>query len=108
MRRFLLVVLGVAIGGGAVFGAYHYHIVRTDKQFLFVPRQTADWHDCFADVRQWDGQKWREHPQLTQDMIAAGHGDAVARSAAGGFFNNFLGSFREKAPQPRSARPQGR
>ncbi|HLJ12282.1 MAG TPA: hypothetical protein VKU82_13895, partial [Planctomycetaceae bacterium] len=64
MRRLVAVLLGAAIGGGIVFAAFQYHLVRTDKRLLIVSRQRADWHDAYVDIRGWTHREWNAHRDL--------------------------------------------
>ena len=94
MRRLLALLAGVAVGGGGVFAAFQYHLVRTDKTFLVVRRQRADWHDAYVDVRGWSYHDWGSHHQLSSDLEAAGRGDLVQRSIGDRLFRGLFDPFR--------------
>jgi len=96
MRRLFALLIAAAVGGGIVFTAFQFHVVRSDDRTLFVPKRHADWHDAWVDVRGWDYREWGEHPVLSENMIASGHGDLVARSAADSLFRGLFDSFRDK------------
>ena len=106
MRRLIAVFFGMAIGGGAVFAAFYYHLVRTEKTWLLVPRQRADWHDAYVDIRKWTNHEWSSHRELSQDLIAMGRGDLVHRSLTDQLFRGLFDSFRESPPATRGASPQ--
>jgi hypothetical protein len=95
MRRLIAVLLGAAIGGGGVFAAFYYHLVRTEKTWLIVPKQRLDWHDAYVDVRGWSHREWSTHRDLSQNMIVMGRGDLVGRSVADQLFRGLFDSFRE-------------
>lgn len=99
MRRILTWMIGMVVGGGVVFTAFQYHVVRTDQRFLVVPKQQSDWREAYVDVRGWSIQEWGEHARLSQNLVAAGHGDIVARSATDRLFRGFFNSFRESADE---------
>ena len=109
MRRLFAALMGVALGCGGTFAAFQYHLVRTEKSFLVIRRQRADWHDAYADIRGWTHREWSAHGELSHDMIAAGRGDLVTRSMADELFRGLFDSFRESpsggqspnAPRPR-------
>jgi hypothetical protein len=105
MRRLFAVVLGVAIGSGVTFAAFQYHLVRTDKSFLLVRRQRADWHDAYADIRGWTHHEWGTHRDLSGDVIAAGRGDLITRSFGDELFRGLFDSFRETAGGNRPLAP---
>jgi hypothetical protein len=96
MRRLFALVLAAALGGGVVFAAFQLHFVRADGRFLFVPKQRADWHDAYVDIRGWSFRDWGDHPELSRNMLAAGHGDLVTRSATGDLFRGLFEPFRER------------
>jgi hypothetical protein len=107
MRRMIALLAGISLGIGGTFAAFQYHLVRTDKNFLVVRRQRADWHDTYADIRGWTAHEWGNHRELSGDLIAAGRGDLVTRPTAGDLFRGLFDSFREPPPSGRtgSARP---
>ncbi len=95
MRRLIAILLGAAIGGGGVFAAFYYHVVRTEKSWLIVPKQRLDWRDAYVDIRGWSHREWSTHRDLSQDLIAMGRGDLVSRSIADQLFRGLFDSFRE-------------
>lgn len=90
MRRLLTLIVAAAIGGGTVFTAFQFHVVRTDKQVLFVRKSQADWHDAYVDVRGWTFREWGEHPTLSRNLLASGHSDVVRRSATDDLFRGLF------------------
>jgi hypothetical protein len=104
MRRLIALLFGVAIGGGCVFAAFQYHVVRTQDKWLVVRKQRADWRDAYVDVRGWTYREWGAHRALSNDLIAAGRGDLVTRSAADQLFRGLFDSFRPH-PGPPGAPP---
>src|SRR5262245_3679832 len=96
MRRLIAVLLGVVVGGSAVFAAFQYHLVRTDKTFLVIPKRRADWHDAYVDIRGWTHREWGAHRELSGNVIAAGRGDLVTRSLGDQLFRGLLDTFREQ------------
>jgi hypothetical protein len=95
MRRLIALVVGAAIGGGLVFGAFYFHVVRTEKTFLLVRKQRADWHDAYVDIRGWSSRDWSVHRDLSSDLVAMGRGDLISRSIGDNFFRGLFDSFRE-------------
>ena len=94
MRRLIALLLGAAIGGGGVFAAFYYHLVRTDKTWLIVPKQRLDWHDAYVDIRGWSHREWTAHGELSRDLIVMGRGDLVGRSVADQLFRGLFDAFR--------------
>jgi hypothetical protein len=97
MRRIITLLLAAMTGGGVVYTAFQYHVVRSDQRLLLVPKQRADWHEAYVDIRGWTFREWGDHPDLTKNLTAAGHGELVGRSAAGSLFRGlFDGSETDK------------
>jgi hypothetical protein len=77
MRRLTTLLFGIVLGGGLVFSAHHYHLVRTGKQFLLIPKIEVSLVDPYVDVRDWHLDDWEEHPELLAAMKDQGHGDLL-------------------------------
>ena len=103
MRRLIAVLLGALIGGAAVFTAFYYHLVRTDKTWLIVPKQRLEWHDAYVDIRGWSYRDWSKHRDLSTNLIAMGRGDLVARSVADQWFRGLFDTLREPSPNGRTS-----
>ena len=102
MRRFALLLMGIVLGGGAVYTAFHFHVVRTDKEWLFVPKREATLNDAFADVREWSPTDWRAHPDLIQALIAHKRSDVFLAPAPRSFFGSMyrkIGSALDEASE---------
>lgn len=106
MRRLIALLLGIAIGGGGMFAAFYFHLVRSDKGWLLVRKRQADWHDAYVDVRGWTHREWSAHRELSGNLVSAGRGDLVHRSMTDGFFRGLFDSFHESQPAPRAAEPK--
>lgn len=83
MRRITTLILGMILGGGLVYGAYQYHLVRTGDQFLLIPKGQVSLVDPYVDVRDWGLSQWQEHPALLEAMRSQGHGDLVPTGERG-------------------------
>ena len=103
MRRLIAGLLGVALGGGAMYAAFQYHLVRSEKAYLVVRKQRPDWHDAYVDIRGWTHRDWGAHRNLSNDLIAAGRGDLVSRSIADELFRGLFDPFRDSSSDGRSS-----
>ena len=83
MRRLTTLLFGMALGGGLVFAAHHYHLVRTGKQFLLIPKIEVSLVDPYVDVRDWHLDDWEEHPELLAAMQDHGHADLLPKMRSG-------------------------
>ena len=83
MRRLTTLLFGMALGGGLVFSAHHYHLVRTGKQFLLIPKIGVSLVDPYVDVRDWHLDDWEAHPELLAAMRDHGHGHLLPETRSG-------------------------
>ena len=83
MRRLTTLLFGMALGGGLVFSAHHYHLVRTGKQFLLIPKIDVSLVDPYVDSRKWHLDDWESHPELLEAMNEHGHGDLLPTTRSG-------------------------
>lgn len=94
--RLFGILFGIGVGAVATLLAHEFHIVRSRDDVLLVRKKTGSWQDIYVDIRAFSTRDWRDHKELSQNMVAAGHGKLVGRSSDLQF-PNFMGSFREKS-----------
>lgn len=83
MNRLVIFVIGMVCGGGLSAGVYSSHFVQTKDNWLVVPRAGVNLNDIYADVRHWSLDDWRKHPELSRDMVKAGHAEIIRDQAVG-------------------------
>ena len=71
MGRLFWLFAGAAIGAGLMYGAYNYHVLKTDKGFELVPKRTPSLSDVYLDVSKFTMADWGSHPELSSDVMAA-------------------------------------
>jgi hypothetical protein len=81
MRKLLLFVVGMIVGGGMVCFAFEYHVVRTQNGVVLIRKKPAGLGDQYVDVRNWRPSDWQAHPQLVEAVVANGHGDLIGPSS---------------------------
>jgi len=102
MRRLLAVFFGILLGGGLVYTAFEYHVVRTEETVHFVPKKQAGLTDPYVDIREWGAAEWKDHAVLAENLVANGQGELITNSISNGFFNDFVSPFlNEPAEQKR-------
>src|SRR5215204_4844863 len=106
MRRFFTMILGVFLGGGLVYFAFHFYLVRTADSVLVVRKRQPAISEFVVDIRSWTFRNWQEHPQLAADLVEEGHGDLVERGMGQRLIHDFLGklgarSVFESKPSPK-------
>lgn len=82
MGRFGSFLLGLILGGAAVFGGLKYHIVHADDGVHFVPKLYANFGEIYVDIRDFDFADWGEHKALAAALVKADKGHLLEESAA--------------------------
>ena len=90
MRRLMAAVFGMILGGGLVYFAFQYHLVRTEDEVLVVPKREASLVDPYADVRRWRAADWNQHPELVDALVKYGRSDLVLQSETDGLFHDLF------------------
>lgn len=106
MRRLAAVLLGVVLGGSAVYGAFHYHLVKTENDLLWVPKPQLSLKDVYVDVRGWGHDEWRRHPELVEAMVEGGHGELIAKPTTEELLLDLLQRFRDARREDGDARQE--
>lgn len=105
MGRFSAIIFGVCLGVAGAYVAHEYHFVRARDEVLFVRKRASTWKDIYVDIRGWSQSDWRQHPELSQNLVAAGHGQLIGYSISEGMSQHFRGSFHDRdrpvGPSPR-------
>lgn len=89
-RSLCLVLLGVALGGGATTVAFRCHVVRASDGWHLIQNGTSMPVDCYADIREWTPAEWAEHPRLAAALVAGGKSDLVMRTSARNVFERVI------------------
>jgi len=71
MKRLSGFLFGIVVGGGLVFGGQRYHVLRTEQGFELVPKLSADFSDCYVDVRKFGASDWAAHKSLAAAILSA-------------------------------------
>lgn len=100
MGRFSAIIFGVCLGAAGVYTAHEYHFVRARDEFLFVRKHTSTWRDTYVDIRGWSPSDWREHRELSQNLVTAGHSRLMGQNISEGMIQHFRGSYSERPTRP--------
>jgi X-X-X-Leu-X-X-Gly heptad repeat protein len=88
MSRLLIFLLGAVVGGGVVYSAVTYHVVRGEDGLHMVPKLSANFSQPYVDVRNFGAADWGENRALTVAVLRAEKGhllqDAATDSMAEG------------------------
>ena len=106
MGRFSTIIFGICLGVAGAYLAHEYHFVRARDEFLFVRKRAASWRDIYVDLRGWTPGEWREHSELSQNLVAAGHGRLIGHNVSENLIQHFRGSFGERPTHPPAHAPQ--
>jgi hypothetical protein len=81
MSRLSSFVLGLVVGGAAVFTGLKYHVVRADDGLHLIPKQTAELHEVYVDIREFGPSDWAEHPELAAAILKSGEEELLQDAA---------------------------
>lgn len=95
MGRISTLFFGFALGCGAIYCAFNYHIVKSDSGLQFVPKKSASLSETYVDIRKFGVSDWAAHPGLSADILASeksglmgGSATNTIESEARGLLNN--------------------
>jgi hypothetical protein len=72
MRRIIGTFFVFCLGAVAMFAAFNIHVVRTNNEWFCLSKETVQFADCYADIRKWNSDEWRKHPDLLKALTKAG------------------------------------
>jgi len=78
-RKILSAAFFFVLGGMLSACAIGFHVVRSDIGMLAVRKTRPTVKDFYVDIRRWNRQDWKAHPDLAKALAAAGHQDLVPR-----------------------------
>lgn len=82
MNRLGAFVLGMVVGAGLLWGAMHYHVVRSKDGFFFVAKVRNDLSDPYVDIRGFTLSDWERHRPLAAALIRSKQSHLVGDSSA--------------------------
>jgi hypothetical protein len=62
---------GAVVGGGLVFGALSYHVLRTDNGMEFIPKLSPIFAEAYLDVRSFTSADWARHKATAAAIVQA-------------------------------------
>jgi hypothetical protein len=77
MRKLLLFLFGMIVGGGLMWFAFRHHLVYAKDGLTVVSKRQASLSELYVDIRNWKPADWQAHPQLVYSLIASGRNDLI-------------------------------
>jgi hypothetical protein len=81
MSRIGALIFGILVGGGLVYGALNYHVVRTESGHEFIPKKEMSFDETYVDARNFGLADWAKHADLAQAILKADKGHLINESA---------------------------
>jgi hypothetical protein len=100
MRKVAAALLCMMLGGGLVYVAFQYHLVRTSDELVFVPKTSAGLSETYVDVRAWSALEWQRHPRLIRALWKHGRSDLIVAPGTNGLLRDLFRSFRSAEHEP--------
>jgi hypothetical protein len=85
MGRIVTFVIGVVVGGVAMFGSLKYHVVRAEDGVHLVAKTTSSLDEIYVDVRKFGPADWTEHKDLTVALVKADKQHLIGDTTADSF-----------------------
>ncbi|HEY2826739.1 MAG TPA: hypothetical protein VGJ04_03995 [Pirellulales bacterium] len=89
MGRISVMFGGIIIGGGAIFGAFNYHLLQTSTGLQLCPKRSASLSETYVDIRKFTATDWASHPSLSADIVAAQKQHLLGESPTTAVENSF-------------------
>ncbi len=106
MARLGSFLVGIAVGGAAVFTGLKYHVVRANDGVHLVPKLQAQFDEAYVDIRKFTFEDWNQHRSLAVAMTQADKGYLLQESATDSLRRSVdsvlegLGNFRGQPATP--------
>jgi len=81
MRRMMTFFLGMVVGGGLLYTAEHYHLVRARDGFHMIPKTESTWAATYVDIRNFSPADWARHADVAMAITTAKQGKLLENSA---------------------------
>ena len=91
MSRFSSFFLGMVVGAALLGGAMSYHLVRSEKGLLMVPKLSKGLSDPYVDIRAFTLQDWQEHRPLAAALMHSDKSELLADGSLAGFRHSIDG-----------------
>ena len=100
MRKLIAALFCMMLGGGLVYLAFQYHLVRAPDEFVLVPKLGAGLSETYVDVRTWNTRDWQRHPALVRALWKHGRTDLIVAPSTKGLLQDLFRSFRSAERDP--------
>lgn len=77
MNRIGTFMLGFLVGAITIYGALHYHIVRTNDGVQLIPKLTSTLSETYVDIRDFGVEQWSQHQTLALAIARAGKSELL-------------------------------
>ncbi|QDS92590.1 hypothetical protein FF011L_13370 [Roseimaritima multifibrata] len=95
MGRISTFFFGMICGAGLLWGAMHYHVVRTTDGFYFVPKLSKNLTDPYVDVRAFGLSDWQQHRPLAAAIMQNNQSQLLGDASMTTFKDRILGAVEE-------------
>lgn len=98
MRRLMVFFLGMVVGGGLLYTAEHYHLVRAQDGFHWIPKMELKLAATYVDIRNFTPADWARHADVAMAITQAGQGQLLENSATQSLQEGLHGLLRRSDP----------
>ncbi|MBX3425250.1 MAG: hypothetical protein KF688_06180 [Pirellulales bacterium] len=100
MRRISTFLIGVVVGIVLLWGAMHFHLIRSQQGFHLVAKRSATLADAYVDARSFGPADWLQRPAVAEAVLRSNN-DALIDALMGDAVQNGLDKLLPPAPPKR-------
>ncbi|RJP31382.1 MAG: hypothetical protein C4527_07995 [Candidatus Omnitrophota bacterium] len=89
IKKWIISVVFLAIIAYAAWFTGNYVIVRTDEEFLTLPKEKFEFSTIYVDVREWGLLEYIDHPNILKGLVRRGYTDLQHYPDSSEFKNAF-------------------
>lgn len=74
-------LLGMVVGFALYHAAFNYHVIYASDGLHLVAKSPPRFEEVYVDVRKFDFNDWRQHPELALAIEKAGKREILTNAA---------------------------
>ena len=84
-------IFGMICGAALLYTAEHYHVVRGDEGYYFVPKISNNLSNVYTDTRGYTLPDWQQHRALAAAILQSNHSELIEDASLGSFRDSLKG-----------------
>lgn len=101
MGRVSTFICGMICGAGLLWGAMHYHVVRSDDGVYLVPKLSNNLKQAYVDIRGFTISDWQQNRTLAAAIIRNEKSHLLGDTSLNQFKGRIISAIDELLGTPR-------